>query len=158
VTANGLPRNPFAINALCRKTRSGYIGGGFTRRSFRRVDRLGPSLLRRLPQGVGFGFIPFMGFKAEAVRFTGEPREFRSKAANGGDAVRNRCANRMSRCSEVKLGNTDSYTLYAGSLDDFSAFHPTIAIFAEQSGLGPHPARLQGFRPDAGLGIEIRSL
>ena len=40
----------------------------------------------------GSGFIPFMGFKAEAVRFTGEARQFHSKAANGGDAVRNRCA------------------------------------------------------------------
>ena len=44
----------------------------------------------------GSGFIPFMGFKAEAVRFTGESRAFRSKAANGGEAVRNRCANCMS--------------------------------------------------------------
>jgi hypothetical protein len=62
----------------------------------------------------GSGFVPFMGFKAESVRFTGEAREFRSKAANGGE-----------------LGKTDSYTLYAGSLDNPSAFHPTFAIFAE---------------------------
>jgi hypothetical protein len=27
-------------------------------------------------------------------------------------------------------GKTDWYTLYAGSLDEPSAFHPTIAIFA----------------------------
>ena len=30
-----------------------------------------------------------------------------------------------------ELDKTDSYTLYAGSLDDPSAFHPTFAIFAE---------------------------
>ena len=30
-----------------------------------------------------------MGFKAEAVRFTGEAREFHSKAANGGDVAPN---------------------------------------------------------------------
>jgi hypothetical protein len=78
----------------------------------------------------GSGFIPFMGFPAEAVRFTGEAREFRSKAANGGDAVRNRCARCMSLVFGGELGKSDSYTLYAGSLDDPSAFHPTFAIFA----------------------------
>ncbi len=29
-----------------------------------------------------------------------------------------------------KMGESDSYTIYAGSLDDASAFHPTCAIFA----------------------------
>jgi hypothetical protein len=79
----------------------------------------------------GSGFIPFIGFKAEAVRFTGEAREFRSKAARGGDAVRNRCAQCMSLVFGGEIGKSGSYTLYAGSLDDPSAFHPTIAIFAE---------------------------
>jgi hypothetical protein len=78
----------------------------------------------------GSGFVPFMGFKADAVRFTGEALEFRSKAANGGDAVRNRCSLCMSLVFGGEIGKTDSYTLYAGSLDDPSAFHPTIAIFA----------------------------
>ena len=44
----------------------------------------------------GSGFVPFMGFTAAAVRFVGEARQFRSKAANGGDAVRNRCSLCMS--------------------------------------------------------------
>jgi hypothetical protein len=78
----------------------------------------------------GSGFVPFMNFKADAVRLTGEAREFRSKAANGGDAVRNRCARCMSLVFGGEIGKTDWYTLYAGSLDDPSAFHPTIAIFA----------------------------
>ena len=78
----------------------------------------------------GSGFIPFMGFKAEVVRFTGEARQFRSKAANGGDSVRNRCSVCMSLVFGGEIGKTDSYTLYAGSLDDPSAFRPTIAIFA----------------------------
>jgi hypothetical protein len=77
----------------------------------------------------GSGFIPFIGFKAEAVRFTGEAREFRSKAARGGDAVRNRCAQCMSLVFGGEIGKSGSYTLYAGSLDDPSTFHPTIAIF-----------------------------
>src|ERR1700733_13556288 len=72
----------------------------------------------------GSGFVPFMGFKAEDVRFTGEAREFRSKAANGGDAVRNRCATCMSLVFGGELGKSDSYTLYAGSLDDPPAVRP----------------------------------
>jgi hypothetical protein len=78
----------------------------------------------------GSGFVPFMGFKADSVRFTGEARQFHSNAANGGDAVRNRCAICMSLVFGGEIGKTDSYTLYAGSLDDPSSFHPTIAIFA----------------------------
>ena len=78
----------------------------------------------------GSGFIPFMGFKAQAVRFAGEAVEFRSKAANGGDAVRNRCARCMSLVFGGEIGKSDSYTLYAGSLDDPSSFRPAIAIFA----------------------------
>ena len=79
----------------------------------------------------GSGFAPFMGFKASAVRFSGEARQFRSPAANGGEAVRNRCAVCMSLVFGGEIGKTDSYTLYAGSLDDPSSFHPNVAIFAE---------------------------
>jgi len=79
----------------------------------------------------GSGFIPFMAFSADAVRFTGEAIEFRSKAAHGGDAVRNRCGQCMSLVFGGEIGKSDSYTLYAGSLDDPSAFRPTIAIFAK---------------------------
>lgn len=59
-----------------------------------------------------------MSFKAEAVRFTGEALEFRSKTANGGDAVRNRCGKCMSLVFGGELGKTGSFTLYAGSPDD----------------------------------------
>jgi hypothetical protein len=51
-------------------------------------------------------------------------------AANGSDAVRNRCSVCMSLVFGGESGKSDSYTLYAGSLDDPSTFHPTIAIFA----------------------------
>jgi hypothetical protein len=77
----------------------------------------------------GSGFIPFMGFSRGAVRFSGEILAFRSKAASGGDAVRNSCA----VCGGLVFGGevdiSDSFTIYAGSLDEPSAFHPTIAIF-----------------------------
>ena len=59
-----------------------------------------------------------MSFRAEAVRFTGEALEFRSKTANGGDAVRNRCGKCMSLVFGGELGKTGSFTLYAGSPDD----------------------------------------
>ncbi|HLW91476.1 MAG TPA: GFA family protein [Roseiarcus sp.] len=79
----------------------------------------------------GSGFAPFMQFKASAVRFSGEARQFRSKSARGGEAVRNSCPICMSLVFGGEIGKTDSYTIYAGSLDDPSAFHPAVAIFAE---------------------------
>jgi hypothetical protein len=77
----------------------------------------------------GSGFIPFMGFASSAVTFSGETRMFTSKAANGGDAVRNFCPVCGSLVFGGKVGKDDSHTIYAGSLDDPSSFRPTIAIF-----------------------------
>ena len=71
-----------------------------------------------------------MGFKAQAAHFTSEARQFHSKAANGGDAVHNRCDRCMSLVFGGEISKTESYTLY--SLDNPSAFHPTFAIFAER--------------------------
>jgi hypothetical protein len=78
----------------------------------------------------GSGFIPFMGFASHAVRFTGPARQFRSKAARGGYAVRNFCPTCGSLVFGGEVGKSDSFTIYAGSLDDTSAFHPRIALFA----------------------------
>jgi hypothetical protein len=78
----------------------------------------------------GSGFIPFMGYAASAVTFTGETRQFVSKAANGNDAVRNFCPACGSLVFGGRVGRDDSFTIYAGSLDDPSAFRPTAAIFA----------------------------
>src|SRR3977135_2483694 len=77
----------------------------------------------------GSGFIPFMGFASSAVRFTGETRQFRSKAATGGDAVRNFCPVCGSLVFGGEVGKDDSFTIYAGSLDDPSVFQPKVAIF-----------------------------
>ena len=77
----------------------------------------------------GSGFIPFMGFASSALRFSGRTLRFASKAANGRNAVRNSCP----ICGGLVFGGTvgedNAHTIYAGSLDDPSAFHPTIAIF-----------------------------
>jgi hypothetical protein len=78
----------------------------------------------------GSGFIPFMGFAASAVRFTGEARQFRSRAANGNEAVRNFCPVCSGLVFGGEIGKTASFTIYAGSLDDPSAFDPKVAIFA----------------------------
>ena len=77
----------------------------------------------------GSGFIPFMGFASSAVQFSGQTRIFRSKAANGGDAVRNFCPICGSLVFGGEVGKDDPHTIYAGSLDDSSSFRPTIAIF-----------------------------
>jgi hypothetical protein len=78
----------------------------------------------------GSGFIPFMGFASSAVRFSGETLKFTSKSANGRAAVRNTCPVCGSLVFGGVAGKDDSYTLYAGTLDDPSAFQPRIAIFA----------------------------
>lgn len=80
----------------------------------------------------GSGFIPFMGFPASAVRFTGESVAFVSKSARGSDATRNSCP----VCGGLVFGGLrgvdESHTIYAGSLDDASLFQPRIAIFNRQ--------------------------
>ncbi|HEY7852288.1 MAG TPA: GFA family protein [Caulobacteraceae bacterium] len=77
----------------------------------------------------GSGFIPFMGFPREAVRFSGPHVECRSKSARGSDAVRNRCGVCGSLVFGGEVGISDSFTIYAGSLDEPAAFRPAIAIF-----------------------------
>jgi hypothetical protein len=78
----------------------------------------------------GSGFIAFMGFPADAVRFSGKTRKFVSQSARGSDAVRNFCAVCGSLVFGGEVGKDRSFTIYAGSLDDASLFRPTIAIFA----------------------------
>jgi hypothetical protein len=78
----------------------------------------------------GSGFVPFMGFAGAALRFHGQARPFVSKAANGGEATRNSCPVCSSLVFGGVVGESDSFTIYAGSLDDKSLFHPKIAIFA----------------------------
>jgi hypothetical protein len=83
----------------------------------------------------GSGFIPFMGFASSAVRFSGPSLRFSSKAANGNDAVRNSCPVCGGLVFGGEVGKSESFTIYAGSLDDPSLFHPTVAVFTRD-----HPA------------------
>ena len=77
----------------------------------------------------GSAFIPFMGFAASALRITGTSQPFESPAFNGGVATRNSCPHCNSLVFGGVVGESDSFTIYAGSLDDKSHFHPAIAIF-----------------------------
>ena len=76
----------------------------------------------------GSGFIPFMGFAAEAVTFSGPVRQFRSPSLRG-EAVRNFCPTCGGLVFGGVVGESDQHTIYAGSLDDPAAFGPRMAIF-----------------------------
>ena len=77
----------------------------------------------------GSGFIPFLGLSRDAVRFSGRARQHRSIAANGNIATRNFCAVCGSLVFGGETDTSESFTIYAGSLDDASLFQPTLAIF-----------------------------
>ncbi len=77
----------------------------------------------------GSGFVPFIGFPASTLHVTGAVQQVRSRAIHGGEAVRNRCAACGSLVFGGVLGETDSHTVYAGTLDDPSLFAPEMAIF-----------------------------
>lgn len=80
----------------------------------------------------GSGFIPFMGFASDKVRFSGETLQVRSPAFRGGEAVRNRCVVCGSLVFGGVVGLDDSHTIYAGSLDDPGLFQPAMALFARE--------------------------
>ncbi len=77
----------------------------------------------------GGGSIGFMGYPAGAVRFTGEARQYDSPAFRGGMSNRNFCPACGGLVFGGVRGESDSYTIYAGSLDVAAAFRPTMAIF-----------------------------
>ena len=92
-------------------------------------DYMGHCYCEDCRKASGSGFIPFMGFAASAVRFSGESLKFASKAANGNTAMRNSCPVCGSLVFGGEVGKDTSHTIYAGTLDDPSLFRPTIAIF-----------------------------
>ena len=77
----------------------------------------------------GSGFIPFIGVARSDVTFSGQILQHRSKARGGGDAVRNSCAACGGLVFGGEIGQSESFTIYAGSLDDPQLFSPSIAIF-----------------------------
>lgn len=77
----------------------------------------------------GSGFIPFMNFDASALTITGRWTVHRMTHADGREAVRNSCVVCGGLVFGGPLGETDSHTIYAGSLDDPAQFKPTMAIY-----------------------------
>ena len=70
-----------------------------------------------------------MGVARGNVTFSGQILKHVSKARSGGDAVRNSCAVCGGLVFGGELDESESFTIYAGSLDDPLLFHPTVAIF-----------------------------
>jgi len=77
----------------------------------------------------GSGFIPFMGFRADDLTITGQTLQSHAAALNGGTATRNHCAMCGSLVFGGIHGESDTHTIYAGSLDEPSRFHPRVALF-----------------------------
>jgi len=77
----------------------------------------------------GSGFIPFMSFPATAIRFIGTSKIFEAPALRGGVSTRNFCPTCSSLVFGGIIGESDAFTIYAGSLDDATLFKPTMAIF-----------------------------
>jgi len=67
--------------------------------------------------------------RLNVIARSGEPRQFVSKTARGGEAVRNFCPHCGSLVFGGRVGIDDQHTIYAGSLDDPGIFRPRIAIF-----------------------------
>jgi hypothetical protein len=93
-------------------------------------DLAGLCLCADCRKASGSGFMPFMSFAATALRFSGTPRVHRLTLSNGRRVERNFCPDCGGLVFGGVIGETDSHTIYAGSLDDPTAFRPTIAIFA----------------------------
>jgi hypothetical protein len=81
---HGLERERQALHRGMPLRPSPIRGGG-------RATLYRSPLLYRLLEGVRLSVYPAMGFASSAVRFNGRTLQYTTKAANGGDAVRNSC-------------------------------------------------------------------
>jgi hypothetical protein len=79
----------------------------------------------------GSGFVPFMVFPAGALSVRGPATQSRSPSVSGRVAVRNRCPVCGSLVFGGELGRSESFTVYAGSLDEPARFVPRLAIFLD---------------------------
>ena len=113
----------------------GEITGGCLCGQVRYVARAAPQFggecyCRDCQRASGSAFVPFMGFAAKDVSFSGETRIVETPAFRGGTAVRNFCPECGSLVFGGIVGVHEQHTIYAGTLDDTSVFQPQIAIFA----------------------------
>jgi len=100
----------------------------------------------------GSGYIGFMGFPAEALTITGAVLVHSHKLSDGRVADRNHCAACGSLVYGGVVGQVTSHTIYAGSLDDPSAFKPSIAIFTrDRPDWVPLPEGIKAFETMPGM-------
>jgi hypothetical protein len=76
----------------------------------------------------GSGFVAFMGFASDQVRFSGETKVYSCQALRG-VSDRNFCPTCGGLVFGGIVGKVESHTIYAGSLDDPTLFEPKIALF-----------------------------
>ena len=76
----------------------------------------------------GSGFIPFIGYPANAIKIAGAVIRHQLDQKDGRSSVRNSCASCGSLVYGGDIGKSDFHTIYAGTLDDPSQFNPTMAI------------------------------
>ena len=80
----------------------------------------------------GAGAVPFMGYPKDSFRVRGATKQARKRLRRGGEAVRNFCPECGSLVFGGEYGLSERHTVYAGTLDDPSAFHPTHAIMTAE--------------------------
>jgi hypothetical protein len=112
--------SPYTGGCLCGQLR--YVATG-------EPDLMGLCYCSDCRKASGSGFIPFMGFPASAVTITGHCAQHRTTSFRGSESVRNYCPDCGGLVFGGQIGEANDHTVYAGSLDDASRFHPTIAIF-----------------------------
>jgi len=76
----------------------------------------------------GAGAVPFMGYAKESFRVSGDTKQARKRLRNGRVSVRSFCPACGSLLFGGEYGVDAQHTVYAGTLDDPSAFRPTHAI------------------------------
>ncbi|WP_439815475.1 GFA family protein [Zavarzinia sp. CC-PAN008] len=77
----------------------------------------------------GSGFIPFIGVDAAMTEISGPVRAFTMMAGPDRPSTRCFCATCSSMVFGGVVGESTSFTIYAGSLDDPRHFVPAMAIF-----------------------------
>ena len=80
-------------------------------------------------KATGSGYIGFLSYPRERVRFSGTAHTYGSPSASGRIALRNSCPVCGGLVFGGDLAESTDFTIYAGSLDDPDLFQPTMAIF-----------------------------
>ncbi len=107
----------------------GCLCGALRWRSSRPPSFMGHCYCADCRKASGSGFVPFIGFAADALVITGAAESFCSPSAAGGESRRNFCPTCGGLVFGGEIGKDEEYTVYAGSLDDPNLFEPRIAIF-----------------------------